>query len=158
MAEADNPRRKKPKPRLEPKNRKDRRHPVANLAARPSATSDNPNSKTYTKSQTYPSTQTRETGANAIFVFPHKTSALGIYIPTRSWLHNAFQWGIGRCRIFFEEPNLPKKMRHRPMPHWNALWKPAERKGVSVGASFSCKITCVREARDRFSKWPRRLE
>ncbi|KAI8488132.1 hypothetical protein Bbelb_342500 [Branchiostoma belcheri] len=27
--------------RLEPKNRKDRRHPVANLAARPSATSDN---------------------------------------------------------------------------------------------------------------------
>ncbi|KAI8515290.1 hypothetical protein Bbelb_061030 [Branchiostoma belcheri] len=171
-------------PRLEPKNRKDRRHPVANLAARPSATSDNvnkhphkrprtqrsrgfvqtpgqesqganqgrrgvctwlslaerlsltrdvdatydtlytpktkrqnhfhtqgvsirchnasfsrtkthilknqndvhhlqPNSKTYTKSQTYPSTQTLETAANAIFVFPHKTSALGIYIPTR---------------------------------------------------------------------------
>ncbi|KAI8485690.1 hypothetical protein Bbelb_365240 [Branchiostoma belcheri] len=29
--------------RLEPKNRKDRRHPVANLAARPSATSDNVN-------------------------------------------------------------------------------------------------------------------
>ncbi|KAI8495880.1 hypothetical protein Bbelb_262960 [Branchiostoma belcheri] len=42
-----------------------------------------PNSKTYTKSQTYPSTQTRETAANAIFVFPYKTSALGIYIPTR---------------------------------------------------------------------------
>ncbi|KAI8490302.1 hypothetical protein Bbelb_320400 [Branchiostoma belcheri] len=42
-----------------------------------------PNSKTYTNSQTYPSTQTRETGANAIFVFPHKTSALGMYIPTR---------------------------------------------------------------------------
>ncbi|KAI8490958.1 hypothetical protein Bbelb_313770 [Branchiostoma belcheri] len=72
--------------RLEPKNRKDRRHPVANLAARPSATSDNPNSKTYTKSQTYPSTQTRETAANAIFVFPHKTSALGIYIPTRRYV------------------------------------------------------------------------
>ncbi|KAI8511946.1 Casp10p [Branchiostoma belcheri] len=42
-----------------------------------------PNSKTYTKSQTYPSTQTLETAANVIFVFPHKTSAQGMYIPTR---------------------------------------------------------------------------
>ncbi|KAI8479533.1 hypothetical protein Bbelb_427230 [Branchiostoma belcheri] len=38
-----------------------------------------PNSKTYTKSQTCPSTQTRETAANVIFIFPHKTSAHGIH-------------------------------------------------------------------------------
>ncbi|KAI8514659.1 hypothetical protein Bbelb_072500 [Branchiostoma belcheri] len=155
--------------RLEPKNRKDRGHPVAILAARPSATSDNVNKHLHKrphltgtkprqaaknsdifatvstnvaarpprsvsstlcddchfslscfhpgavmsdvsapvskkefidnadtrplcvkgqisgrhKSQTYPSTQTRETAANAIFVFPYNTSALGIYIPTR---------------------------------------------------------------------------
>ncbi|KAI8503803.1 hypothetical protein Bbelb_187740 [Branchiostoma belcheri] len=43
-----------------------------------------PNSKTYTKSQTYPSTQTLETAANVIFIFPTKPPRTG-YIPTRSY-------------------------------------------------------------------------
>ncbi|KAI8483690.1 hypothetical protein Bbelb_386280 [Branchiostoma belcheri] len=38
--------------RLEPKNRKDRRHPVANLAARPSATSDNVNKHPHKRPRT----------------------------------------------------------------------------------------------------------
>ncbi|KAI8479037.1 hypothetical protein Bbelb_432270 [Branchiostoma belcheri] len=116
--------------RLEPKNRKDRGHPVANLAARPSATSDNvnkhlhkrprekstpPNSKTYTKSQTYPSTQTLETAANVIFVFPHKTSAHGIYIPTRSLI---VQWRNELYSLFVRALGTvipPEFLKHLPV-------------------------------------------
>ncbi|KAI8502374.1 hypothetical protein Bbelb_199620 [Branchiostoma belcheri] len=48
-----------------------------------------PDSKTYTKSQTYPSTQTRETAANVKGIFPHKTSAHGIPGGNNSVLQNS---------------------------------------------------------------------
>ncbi|KAI8484558.1 hypothetical protein Bbelb_376650 [Branchiostoma belcheri] len=48
-----------------------------------------PDSKAYTKSQTYPSTQTRETAANVKGIFPHKTSAHGIPGGNNSVLQNS---------------------------------------------------------------------